>query len=237
MSIKSILLLFCIAQFLIDAQAGCDGNLCKNGAVCGMDEKNLWKGEICYCSPLNDGPKFYHGKFCEKVEQNPCSNNTNPCKNGGKCEVEWWKNPVKASCNCQDLNHGSKFYYGDFCEKVVTGVHFKDPYSTNDWPNDLKGLLQLFVNGTWGSVCQDHLDVEARKTLEDVACAGFDRLRSYDPIERSYPTDGVTVQSINCKGNENSVLECERKMGTVCRGNPVYIECSERRISESGERI
>ncbi|XP_052239423.1 coadhesin-like [Dreissena polymorpha] len=71
------------------------------------------------------------------------------------------------------------------------------------------GLLEIYVNGQWGTVCDDEFDSNDAK----VACRmlGFDntqtaRLRS--DVVRGNVSMPIWLDDLRCNGNEDSLLEC-----------------------------
>lgn len=236
---QPFLLLLCIGQFLTDAgyiyddfysdydsyfeqerSKFCESNPCQNGAECVTHNSYAF----CNCHKLN-GEKYYSGEYCENVlEKNPCY--PDPCNNRGWCSVDY--DAKSFICNCQI----GTAYYGDRCQNVMdfrnSTVRFMNPFWKEGGGNYDCGYLQLKINGTWGSVCGDSLMLEgpnAITTVEEVTCKGLGKVPGNGYCRPSKGVGRVTVQSIDCNGDENSVTECEKKMGTVCNGG-LWIGCS-----------
>ncbi|KAH3740839.1 hypothetical protein DPMN_047553 [Dreissena polymorpha] len=71
------------------------------------------------------------------------------------------------------------------------------------------GLLEVYVNGQWGTVCDDEFDSDDAK----VACRmlGFDNTKTATIRTDMVKGEGSTpiwLDDLRCKGNEDSLLEC-----------------------------
>ena len=69
-----------------------------------------------------------------------------------------------------------------------------------------KGRVEVFYNGTWGSVCSEYWDLkEANVACRQLGFPGAVTATS-PPESREIPGDFLT--SVSCLGNEASLTEC-----------------------------
>lgn len=69
------------------------------------------------------------------------------------------------------------------------------------------GRVEVFHNGTWGTICADHWDVKAGI----VACRmlGYPYVWFSGVIGASLPGSGqIWLDDVKCQGNESSLLNC-----------------------------
>jgi len=68
------------------------------------------------------------------------------------------------------------------------------------------GRLEVFQNGTWGTVCDDHFET-AEAT---VACRmlGFRTGEAKEEAHYGRGTGPIWLDELNCRGHESSIYEC-----------------------------
>ena len=98
-------------------------------------------------------------------------------------------------------------------------------------PNNSAGRVEVLVNGTWGTVCDDLFDISDG----DVICRmlGFPAARSIHCCARPYGsgTGPIWLDNLRCRGNEKSINQCShRGLGVHnCRRNEdVGVVCQPR---------
>ena len=86
-----------------------------------------------------------------------------------------------------------------------------------------EGILQVFSEGRWGTVCDDKWDINLMNVR--VACRqlgfpdGVSTYRAgYDPHQGSNAP--IVMDEVDCMGNENNLLACRH-------GRGVHIDCSK----------
>lgn len=73
--------------------------------------------------------------------------------------------------------------------------------------NDTEGRVEVYFKNTWGTICDDHWDIEDAR----VVCRqlGYDVAISA-PSKAAYGQGSGTIwlDNMACDGNENSIAEC-----------------------------
>ena len=79
-----------------------------------------------------------------------------------------------------------------------------------DGSSDNEGRVEVYYNGTWGTVCDDEWD-----TLDaDVVCRmlGFYRSESAFPgAKYGEGTGNILLDDVRCQGSEADLLTCEHR--------------------------
>lgn len=82
--------------------------------------------------------------------------------------------------------------------------------------SSLEGRVEVYYNGSWGTVCDDGWDINAAKVvcneleLGTVVEVNVDRER-FKSINDGYKNVQIWLSEIKCKGNEASITQCVHK--------------------------
>ena len=109
--------------------------------------------------------------------------------------------------------------------------------SNNNTGSQYEGRIEIFHNGTWGTICDHDWDLVDAK----VACRmlGFSgALRAVDNAFYGRGNGSVWLDNVECTGNETSLLNCRhRRIGRVdysCRDhhNDAGVVCFDGRSTQ-----
>ncbi|KAM4650675.1 CD5 antigen-like isoform 2-T2 [Discoglossus pictus] len=98
--------------------------------------------------------------------------------------------------------------------KEDVGIQCKDPFQLRlvDGPNICTGRLEVFNEGEWGSVCDDHWD----KKDAMVVCRqlGCESAQPYKARRRRFGQGNgrIWLDDVHCNGNEKSLANCKHRM-------------------------
>ncbi|XP_033116779.1 uncharacterized protein LOC117116794 [Anneissia japonica] len=107
--------------------------------------------------------------------------------------------------------------------------------------NPTDGIVELFYNNAWGSICSDNFGKnEADVVCRQLGLAYSEPLMCCSAIQYSHMYSNKVYSSITCTGDEDSLGECNKMTGNEnCDSNAeAYIKCSKEGIRlSSGEAI
>lgn len=85
-----------------------------------------------------------------------------------------------------------------------------------------QGLVEIYMNGSWGTICDDYFTVDAGSVLcRQLGYAGF---LKYACCSRWGQGQGkISIERIGCNGTENHILDCNINH----LGNPLQL-CNHR---------
>ncbi|RDD45648.1 Deleted in malignant brain tumors 1 protein [Trichoplax sp. H2] len=190
----------------------CDSSPCSFRGTCQLVNGSV-DAYTCVCQA------GYTGPTCSSKIQ--CS--TNPCGQQATCINQNYG----FSCLCPPGFHGK-----NCSEKATDGdVRLTTPQGNNDVSS---GTLQIYKNGTWGSVCDfGTFNTAAGKLicskLNYPILISIKKNSFYGGATGSIPYSGIT-----CTGNETSILNCNLRtqvssfcdytdlVGLSCTDNPCY---------------
>ncbi|RDD38528.1 Deleted in malignant brain tumors 1 protein [Trichoplax sp. H2] len=194
----------------------CDSFPCQNGGHCEyIYHLGIRKG-TCDCR------RGFTGKLCEKIDhpkQITCADN--PCGPGSTC----LDLALGYKCYCSDR------YYGKNCKKeIINGiVRFYSPYGVD---NIRSGTVQIYFNGTWGTICSKSI---FSRTSARVICKMLNYEVVQDVKTNSFfgsAPGRILFSNVQCTGNETSILDCQLAsiipkdcnsntlVGVTCQKNP-----------------
>ncbi|CAC5401410.1 unnamed protein product [Mytilus coruscus] len=126
------------------------------------------------------------------------------CQNGGTCK----NGPSTAICQC------GEGYIGTLCEvyvkvRLVDGSH------------SLEGRVEIYVDGTWGTICDDAFGEEEARVI--CGMIGYSKMgkipktityevRRSIPYSSAYFGQGhgsIALDELNCIGTETNILACQ----------------------------
>ncbi|KAJ8018280.1 Neurotrypsin [Holothuria leucospilota] len=125
--------------------------------------------------------------------------------------------------NCPIENDAGVSCQGD----GVQGIRLADGFS------DSSGRVEVFINGEWGTVCDDNWSLENAI----VVCRQLGYHNATSAPVRAFFGEGsgsIWMDDLQCTGNETSLLECQRPplgthncghsedAGVVCEGKQIY---------------
>ncbi|EDV28344.1 uncharacterized protein TRIADDRAFT_53907 [Trichoplax adhaerens] len=172
-------------------------------------QRNPWGGSQ-YCSRQNSVSVACYGS--------PCT--AGVCPNNATCIEMSGYNETGYTCECPPD------YYGSNCQigPVANGaVRFNSQYYSSD-----TGLVQVFINGEWGSICSDGFTANSGEVICRAVKKGkFVRQLSYNHDRN---TGKILFSNLKCNGTENSPIECPRSLPNPSRCNSynkaLVIECT-----------
>merc|ERR1719411_490711 len=208
----------------------CAANPCQNGGKC----VDLEDDYTCECQP------GWVGKKCEE-DQDDCA--TNPCLNDGNC-VDKLDGYI---CKCQEgwegANCGSKrLEPTPGLPLRLINIHGEETDGKENW-----GLVQVFFDGQWGTVCDDYIEREKeQQKVGDVICRqlgtpnggrverfwwewGEKWLKSAELDLKNTP---IWLNHIECDGEEARLEECDNDGIGVSAANcdkhreDIYLLCN-----------
>jgi len=203
----------------------CETNPCLNGGNC-VDKQD---GYICECQ---DG---WEGVNCES-NKGGCA--TNPCRNG-RCVDKLDGYICKCYPNWEGVTCSSRMKPVKFTELRLIDIHGEETDGKESW-----GLVQVLVNGTWGTVCDNMMENHvALKNVGDVICRhlgnpnggkvkrfqyrwGKKWLKSAELDLKNAP---IWLNNIECTGKEASLDKCGNVPAKLshCETHrqDVYLQC------------
>ena len=167
--------------------------------------------------PCGANKNFYSGYCLDKCptalygENGKCTNCYKPC----------------ASCTdhgCLSCN-GAKFLSKNgLCEdKCYSPALMKNSTTSQtrlvEGKTNLEGVVEVYYDGSWGTVCGDSWDMNAAKVLckelglggvVEPKIVGQARFPSHD----GYKDTNIWLSGIKCSGHERSIVDCEHD-GTI----------------------
>ena len=98
--------------------------------------------------------------------------------------------------------------------------------------NNCSGRVEIFHSSTWGTVCDDHWDLDdAQVVCRKLGCGSA--LRAPREADYGQGTGPIWLDDVGCSGNESSVTECAHPgFGTnnCSHSEDASVVCSGERI-------
>ncbi|KAH9508805.1 Low-density lipoprotein receptor- protein 2 [Bulinus truncatus] len=79
--------------------------------------------------------------------------------------------------------------------------------------DDTNGRVEFYVNGRWGTVCNNTWDEKVARVVCHVL--GFDRFRARKDPSMVQSNGVISLNNINCSGRENHINECSLSPNTL----------------------
>ena len=120
----------------------------------------------------------------------------------GSCPLGWIKqsNLARSECHCNVY-----FVRLNYCANLL------DVRLVSGKDSILKGRVEVFYNGTWGTVCDDSWNL----TDAGVVCRelGFERAgKAYVSTTFEQGNSTIWMNDVECTGNERSLIECRHNV-------------------------
>ncbi|XP_067321128.1 scavenger receptor cysteine-rich type 1 protein M130-like [Anolis sagrei] len=100
-------------------------------------------------------------------------------------------------------------------------------------PNHCSGRVEVFRNGTWGTVCDDGWDLrDAQVVCRELSCG--EAVSAPEEAHFGKGKDPILINEVQCNGTEVSLYNCLYKMHTLyeCRHEEdASVVCSDLRLS------
>ena len=149
----------------------------------------------CNHSPWGSPGCYDYESISVSCIGNPC--NAGVCPANATCISK--QNTTAYTCECPPN------YYGHFCQigPIANGaVRLNDKYP---------GLVEIYVNGKWGTICNRGLRVFSSG---NVICRAAGKGKFVRIIYNFYSSNipQMLYSNLQCKGNENSPIECPRTL-------------------------
>ena len=133
----------------------------------------------------------------------------------GSCPLDWIKQSdlARSECHC---NVYFNFVRIDYCANLL------DVRLVNGKDSILRGQVELFYKGTWGTVCDDSWNI----TDANVVCRelGFERaVKAYVSASFEQGNSTVWMDDVRCTGKERSLAECRHNVS----GKPNCVDHSK----------
>ncbi|KXJ07932.1 Scavenger receptor cysteine-rich type 1 protein M130 [Exaiptasia diaphana] len=123
---------------------------------------------------------------------------------------------------------------------IVGAAPLRLLYKTST-PSSVQGILQIFYNGQWGTICDDYWDM----TDTNIACKqlGYKSSVSYKYLGRG--SGPIWLDLVKCNGDESSLDQCKHRgwgkhncrhtedVGVVCYAGPAPLRLQRKTFSPS----
>ena len=98
--------------------------------------------------------------------------------------------------------------YPYFCFLTYPIVRLTGPENSTSSNNLTEGFVEVFMNGEWGTVCDDYFDIKAAHVI----CRQLGFLGALASFNRGGPvgqkTGPIWIDNLHCSGNETSLFQC-----------------------------
>ncbi|XP_056408488.1 CD5 antigen-like [Hyla sarda] len=139
-----------------------------------------------------------------------------PCGRQKKGVGDIWKHEVKCSGDEQSLSEcpASPAIQQVCVHKNDVWVNCREPFEVRlvDGPSRCTGRLEVYHDGQWGSVCDDHWDDrDANVTCSQIRCGPC------QPYKRRRKRFGqshgkIWLDDVECNGDETSLEKCKHRV-------------------------
>ena len=128
--------------------------------------------------------------------------------------------------NCTSTVKKGALFFFFFSFKVDGGnIRLSSKIPGTD-PNE--GLLEVFLNGSWGAVCNEwftYNDIPAKIACNELGYPGFDYFITDSSVYGDFSDLSPAIDYILCSEGENSILDCVRMPGNCSPQNYVALKC------------
>ncbi|CAC5401413.1 unnamed protein product [Mytilus coruscus] len=194
----------------------CDDVICQNGGTCKNGPSTFtcqcvegYYGAVCEATPCDDvicqnggtcknGPSTFNcqcveGFYGAVCEATPCDDVI--CQNGGTCK----NGPSTFTCQCVED------YYGAVCEDYIE-------VWLVDGSHSLEGRVEIYVNGAWGTICDDEFGEEEARVICGMLGYSNNGSVPYSAYSDAYFGQGsgsIVLDDLNCIGTETNIFDCQ----------------------------
>ncbi|XP_028408891.1 uncharacterized protein LOC114531487 [Dendronephthya gigantea] len=163
-------------------------NNCDLKAFCTNTMGSFW----CTCNVGYTG----NGIVCEDIDE--CALSAHNCLQGSNCT----NTDGSYLCTCDDQHAGN----GSTCQVQSRNIRLQGPSSSKG-----VGRIEVFRNGTWGTVCDDGWDFKDAR----VACRELGYLNAVRALQGKHVSSGsgqIWLNKVGCTGEEPNLNSCAHQL-------------------------
>ncbi|XP_070543452.1 scavenger receptor cysteine-rich type 1 protein M160-like isoform X2 [Ptychodera flava] len=157
------------------------------------DEPRFLKGSSCVSEC---GPGYFGNTLTRRCE--PCSENCRNCRDGSTNNL---------CTGCHDHQFLRRGECVNSCENQLSK---NKALRLAAGPTEFEGRVEVYINGEWGTVCDDNWDLSDA----DVVCRslGYGRALAAVRSPAYGPGEGrILMDNVECAGDESELIHCQQR--------------------------